>query len=102
MKNSNDTTGNRTRDLPTCSAVPQPTVPPRAPDDGGDDGNMMIHYILHYLSNSEGDEKKFALFWNVTPCSLLNMCLEIWRNAGFNLGLKTFWIKLRGLNIFLP
>ena len=24
MKNSNDTTGNRTRDLPTCSAVPQP------------------------------------------------------------------------------
>jgi len=31
MKKSNDTTGNRTRDLPTCSAVPQPTAPPRAP-----------------------------------------------------------------------
>jgi len=31
MKNSNDTIGNRTRDLPTCSAVPQPTVPLRAP-----------------------------------------------------------------------
>jgi hypothetical protein len=31
MKNSNDTTGNRTRDLPACSAVPQPTAPPRAP-----------------------------------------------------------------------
>jgi len=29
MKNSNDTIGNRTRDLPTCSAVPQPTAPPR-------------------------------------------------------------------------
>jgi len=26
-----DTIGNRTRDLPVCSAVPQPTVPPRAP-----------------------------------------------------------------------
>ena len=26
MKNSNDTTGNRTRDLPVCSAVPQPTI----------------------------------------------------------------------------
>jgi len=25
IKNSNDTIGNRTRDLPTCSAVPQPT-----------------------------------------------------------------------------
>jgi len=30
MKNSNDTIGNRTRDLPTCRAVPQPTAPPRA------------------------------------------------------------------------
>jgi len=28
MKNSNDTIGNRTRDLPTCNAVPQPTAPP--------------------------------------------------------------------------
>ena len=26
MKNSNDTIGNRTRDLPACSAVPQPSV----------------------------------------------------------------------------
>ena len=26
-----DTTGNRVSDLPTCSAVPQPTTPPRAP-----------------------------------------------------------------------
>jgi len=31
MKNSNDTIGNRIRDLPACSAVPQPTAPPRAP-----------------------------------------------------------------------
>jgi len=31
MKNSNDNIGNRTRDLPACSAVPQPTVPPRGP-----------------------------------------------------------------------
>jgi hypothetical protein len=30
MKNSNDTIGNRTRDLPACSAVPEPTAPPRA------------------------------------------------------------------------
>jgi len=31
MKNSIDIIGNRTRDLPVCSSVPQPTVPPRAP-----------------------------------------------------------------------
>jgi hypothetical protein len=29
-KNSNDTIWNRTRDFPACSAVPQPTAPPRA------------------------------------------------------------------------
>ena len=30
IKNSNDTIWNRNRDLPVCSAVPQPTAPPRA------------------------------------------------------------------------
>jgi hypothetical protein len=30
MKNSNGTIGYRTRDHPACSAVPQPTVLPRA------------------------------------------------------------------------
>ena len=30
MKNSNDTIGNQTRDLPTCAAVPQPTALPCA------------------------------------------------------------------------
>jgi hypothetical protein len=29
IKNSNDTIGNQTRDLPACSAVPEPTVPQR-------------------------------------------------------------------------
>ena len=31
MKDSSDTTENRTRDVPVCSAVPRPTAPPRAP-----------------------------------------------------------------------
>ena len=30
MKNFSDTIGNRTRDLPTCNAVHQPTALPRA------------------------------------------------------------------------
>jgi len=30
IKNSSETIGNRTRDFPTCSAVPQPTAPPAA------------------------------------------------------------------------
>jgi len=31
MKNSSDTIGNSSRELPACSAVPQPTAPPGAP-----------------------------------------------------------------------
>ena len=31
MKYSNDAIGNQTRDLPACSALPRPTVPPHAP-----------------------------------------------------------------------
>jgi hypothetical protein len=31
MKKSSDI-GNRTRDLPACSIIPQPTAPPRAPE----------------------------------------------------------------------
>ena len=39
MKNSNDNIGNRTRDLPACSAVPQLIVPPRVP-------YMYIYYTI--------------------------------------------------------
>jgi hypothetical protein len=31
VANSSDTIGNRTRELPACSALPQPTTPPRTP-----------------------------------------------------------------------
>jgi hypothetical protein len=41
-KNSNDVIGNRSRDLSTCSAVPQPTAPPRATDDNDNDNSNNI------------------------------------------------------------
>ena len=43
MKNFNDTIGNRTRDFPACSAVPQPTAPPRAR------GKVIVSLIRKYL-----------------------------------------------------
>jgi hypothetical protein len=45
MSNSTNTTGNRTRDLPACSAVPQPTAPPRAPI-------FIIHAYYNYIINA--------------------------------------------------
>ena len=41
MKNSNDTIGNRTRDFPACSAVPQLTAPPCAPPPHVTDKNVV-------------------------------------------------------------
>ena len=48
MKNSSDTIGNRTRDLPTCSIVPQPTVPPRAPAKFWDSLQFAHVFFLQY------------------------------------------------------
>lgn len=36
---------------------PQQAIRPVTGKDDDDGDNMMIHYILHYLSNSVGDEK---------------------------------------------
>ena len=49
MKNYNDTIGNRTRDLPVCSAVPQPTAPPRAPERGIGDDIISCVFSLTYM-----------------------------------------------------
>jgi hypothetical protein len=49
MKNSSDTIGNQTRDLPTCSAVPQPTALPRDP-----------HTMCPYLNLSRQISEKLS------------------------------------------
>ena len=47
MKNSGETIENRTRGLPACSSVSQPTVPPRAPYI-----YIYIYIYYHYLQAS--------------------------------------------------
>jgi hypothetical protein len=49
MKNSNDTIGSRTRDLPVCGAVPQPTAPPRTP--------VIIIIIIIIVKNHESTQR---------------------------------------------
>jgi hypothetical protein len=50
MKNSNYTIGYRTRDLPTCRAVPQPTALPRAQEI--DVGEIILKKCLPQKTNS--------------------------------------------------
>ena len=52
MKNSNDNIGNRTRDLPTCRAVPKPTAPPRAP---------MVNNMQHDLALDHRQTRQFKI-----------------------------------------
>jgi hypothetical protein len=47
MKKPNDTIGNRTRDLPACSAVPQPTAPPHHNVEG--DKNKEDEWAMWYM-----------------------------------------------------
>ena len=44
MKNSSDTTGNRPRDPPACSAVPQPTPPPSK-------NPVAVQYAISFFSH---------------------------------------------------
>jgi hypothetical protein len=45
MKNSNDTIGNRSRDLPVCSAVPQP-LRYRVPNQSKKEEALKEKYLL--------------------------------------------------------
>jgi len=46
LKISNDIIGNRTRDLPACSAVPQPSAPSRAPQKVVLDCAIIMYILL--------------------------------------------------------
>ena len=64
MKNSNDTIGNRTHDLPACSEVSQPTAPLRAPNRN--------EYQEYFLGGKGG---RFVGLTTLPP--LCADCLEI-------------------------
>jgi hypothetical protein len=50
MKKSNDITGNRTRDLPACSIVPQPTTLPRAETNWF---TLLVHSLFKEMKPQE-------------------------------------------------
>jgi len=56
MKNANDTIGNRIRDIPACSAVPQRIVPATATKNTGRTINKNIKH-LKFVSEARGKRK---------------------------------------------
>jgi hypothetical protein len=67
MKNSNDSIWNRTRDLPACSAVPQPTTPPCTPLSG------MKRPVMGHIDIAVSETPTFPIFaaeevvWRLCP-----------------------------------
>jgi hypothetical protein len=70
MKNSNDTIGNRTSELPACSAVPQPTAPPRTIQINHQlDATVFQFIILTFVYSSTGFGSFTAHRQELNDCS---------------------------------
>ena len=65
MKNSNDTIRNRTRDLPVCSAMPQPTAPPRVPS------SETAMHLLKYVITNNNFTSQITTTNNFQPCTYI-------------------------------
>ena len=76
MKNSSDTIGNRTDDLPAFSAVPQPTAPPLAPNLD----SSFIQYVFSKWDQSMRILKKILSYTIIMECakifSFKNTCIR--------------------------
>jgi hypothetical protein len=92
MKNSNNTIGNRTRDLPACSAVPQPTAPPLAPNVSSWYRISKTHrYSIHKLAFELIVKLMRILHWVLTEKMKMNNVAEpvvhfvVWRQTPYKL-----------------
>ena len=68
MKNSNGTIGNRTRELPACSVVPQPTAPPTVRPLSASNSLQItwpncIKFLLADLEYLRSSHSNFRLVW---------------------------------------
>ena len=95
MKNSNDTIGNRTRDLPACNAMPQPTAPPRTPMQ--DSIVVNIKKIDLYLSENE---KVATLNFTIETAMIEYLYLSVLHNL-LTRHVKEFQMIIRFVNINL-
>jgi hypothetical protein len=68
MKNSNYTIGNRILFLPTYSALPQPTAPPRAP-------NSLCKSIMSHRCRLSDEECHMTITWGLLDFAQQNLGL---------------------------
>ena len=94
MKNSSDTIGNRTLNLPACSTVRQPTAPPRASFD--------IRQIVNNVCESFYETLLFCFVWLLATYLLIKGICKVTsaeRSASL-LYVETHTVSLKCLNAF--
>ena len=96
MKNSSDFIGNRIRDLPVCTAVPQPTAPPPHKLFSLEyfhsmskclckSYELLLAAFRHVIKTDyHGGGRYFDVFWYETPCNFVDRHPHSWRLC-FNL-----------------
>jgi hypothetical protein len=104
MKNFNDTIGNRTCDLPTCSAVPQPTLcRTDFPIEfilqarGNADRYWQYLYSCHYTCQLQEENRKcFFSFFLPSFIYLFNICIKtcLWRTSPLGNGIRLIEVPL--------
>ena len=89
MKNSSDSIGNRTRDLPTCTAVSRSIAPPRTPHTirgivlkHWDNINLIKFRFTGYHKFVQNKDLKFAIFFTtfvlfILPLQSYQTCYNI-------------------------
>ena len=92
MKNFNDTIGNRTLDLPACSAVPQTTAAPRAPNFINK-SCISVRFLFHDMAYIASNRTTFVLIMiqiesanghpfadidSIVPVTKLAVSLQFW------------------------
>ena len=87
MKNSSDTIGNRTRDLPACSSVPQPTAPPRDHQPGHRKKKCTCKAFWY---QSESSKKSWL---SIKCCKLFFIKLHLFRDVRFLMQLKPLLLQ---------
>jgi hypothetical protein len=70
MKNFNDTIGNRTSDLPTCSAVPQPTA-------------LALNATPIYVVFMKDEAALVKVFFGVLPSTSVSIIGTVLNNCPF-------------------
>ena len=93
-KNSIDTIGNRTRDLPACSAVPQPTAPPCAQwlvcTTRIDIDMRACVWPMIALSLFPRNENWLTVTWQELKAVKVKLLCKPWRHEELEIQLHTF------------